>query len=1455
MSLPTKSREKEYGASDVRIGLDMGTFAVKGVLFKDCRAKKIAVPTAGDAPGAAAKCLDYLLEGTDLERIRLGLSGANADLLGERLGIKPFLEIESLQEGLVFQGLEAAAVLSLGHENMYYLELDAGGLVRFFNRNGQCAAGSGSFWYQQATRMGYNDRELADIALESAGEVKISGRCAVFAKSDMTHAINEGATQGMVSAGMARALAEMVLSSVVLNRIQGPGRLHVLGGVAGNRAVMKFIEEHCRERSVEVVVPPGHEFLNALGSASLAGDELRVSQLKRACQGKVPARSFVPENPLPPLQADLVRYMEPPGEEAGFDLSKAFIGVDCGSVSTKCVILDGKGRFIGGVYLPTSGRPALQVLELIRAVQRKYGSLLQDVPMVACTTGSGRFLSQKILSAEYAVDEISCQSEGIKYFCGERGTFSIIEIGGEDAKFLQVKDGVLFDYRMNPVCAAGTGTFLENLAALLNVQIEEEFSAKAFQADYAIDLGDTCTLLSQSALLAAASRGLPLNAQLASLAYSSAQNYINRTVENRALEGAIIFTGATAKNQALASAFAALCASEIIVPPYPELTGALGSAVLARIFHSRGRKGDYAFRSLQHLNTFEVGKKRCRAACEHEHNCTLDVLEFSDGSAFLYGDRCGRYSGLEKKLSPTAFRDYITLRRELFERAAGEPISGGPRVGIARGGLFFDLYPFWAAFFRELGAEVILSPETSDSILEKGKRRLESEMCYPLEVLVGHYQELLEESPDYIFVPEVVDLEALPWAESWPRAFTCPLMQTIKGVVVNSLELPEEMLLYAQLNYRDGAARIEQQLAPAARKLLGNTFTREKLKVAVEEGYRAQDRFRQAMTEESEDFMAELRSRRDGVAAVFLGRPYTIYDNFVSKGSLDYARQRDILAFPQDFLLDYFRAWYLGDLEDPLLEPLREPFSREFKAYLESVDNIYPLQLQKMLSASFWVAFLNEHREQTGLPRLHIIFQDPFKCGPNAMMRHFLGSLSGYLRLTLDEHTAPAGMITRLEAFKNTCLSRESSEKPAFYSSRTSRVGDRNWKKILIPEPIEHARVIAAAFRNAGMEAELLPRSQDHDLALARRFVNGEECLPLIQNVQDFLEYLENGPGADALEGTVFFQGWACGPCRYGLYAPTQSMIINRAGYGEGRICSVKLADAVKRFGLSFIVKIYDGIMAMDLLHKMLLRTRPYERQKGQAEGLFARYAEKLVQVLEDSRPKTPQIVAGRHLQPLEELLREAAAGFLEVPGSDEVRPLILLGGEFYVRLDARCNQDLIRKIEAEGGEVSMAPAGELFSYTTYINYQEARAAHQLRRSWSTFLSKVGYGFSSWLAHRDEKRLEKACAELLRGEEEPSPQQIRALAEKYVSGHYGGEPPMTIGRACAFARHNGVSGAIFVAPFTCMPASVVESQMGAMRERLDLPMVTIYYDGKENANRDEFIESLVFQARQRIAKK
>ena len=1455
------------------LGLDIGTFAVKGVLLSSGDVFRVFRHTGGDPLAAAIACLDTLLETAPAPKpLSLGLTGINAYLLARITGSRPFIDIESIYEGIVWSGIECDAVLSLGHENMYYVEMGKDRTIGFMNRNGQCAAGSGAFWHQQATRMGLSDAEMSRVALSSSSAVKISGRCAVFAKSDMTHAINEGATQAEVCAGLAKTLAEMIVKDVTKNRILSCRKVIVVGGVAENEAVLGYIRRICEESSVKIEVPDQHQYLPALGAARKAQPvDLDLIHSFKASG----ARMYKTDSPLPQLDPGSVYYSEPLAERVPAQPPPlVYLGVDCGSVSTKCVLMDSDTNVIGGVYLPTAGRPALQVLELMKQVRDRYGNALGGSRIVACTTGSGRFLSQKVLNAEYAVDEITCQAEAIKHLYPGDETLSVIEIGGEDSKFLKLRDGILQDYNMNPVCAAGTGTFLENLSGILGVNVKQEFSDKAFQAAFAIDLGDRCTLLSQSTLAVAASQGLGLESQVASLAYSAARNYLSKTSERRVLDGRIVFTGATAKNHALVSAFAHETGSAISVPPSPELTGAFGSALMARKMYESDSAPDYAFRGLEHLNSYTGTRSKCKAQCEHGHECNLHILRFSDGSTFIYGDRCGRYSGLEKKALSQydSLPDYSAVRDRLFYEAAGDALDtgdaqvtrttpdeaavppGGPTVGIARGGLFFDLYPFWGAFLRSLGARVVLSGETSVNTLDQGKKCLDAEMCYPVEVLIGHYKELAGSGLDFILVPEVLDLQPLPWSrDGWRQSTVCPLLQTIHGTVMSSLPLDPAKVLYVQMsNWLGNEAHTADLLRPAARRLLGEAYSEGRLVSAVKQGYQALDAFRSAVERESKAAIDALvlNNGDDTIVGCFLGRSYTIYDREVAKHSLSHARNRGIVAIPQEFFLAYAQGWYEGRLTSSVFGSKAE-FRQAMAELVSKCGNLYPSQLQKILSSAFIVRYLNNRRHLTGLPLIHTILQDPFRCGPNAILRHYLSMVSPSLRLTMDEHTAPAGMITRLEAFRNTCRRIEKYNPPTFFSGRTLYARDLDHRRILIPRPTEHSRVFVAMFRNAGVESDLLPASSDKAFTLARRFVNGEECLPLIQNMQDLLEYC-GSCGHAGLDDTVFFQGWSCGPCRYGMYAPTQSLLLDKAGYGDRRICSIKLEHTILKFGMGFAVGMYDGLLAVDALYKMLYSTRPYQTAPGTAEALFARYLDELMDVLSGWRFSAVALIRGTQIEPVADVVRRAAHEFARVPRSSEPRPRIVVAGEFYVRLDDRCNQYVIDKVERAGGQAMLSPGTEFLAHAVYRQLKAARELLAVNRGPGARLNVLAFSEISRLARRDQVAIEECLHELIPDAYEPDAREIEELSSHYISRHYGGEPPATIGSTCAQAGHGRADGAIFVAPFGCMPGAMVEAQVERLRRDLGIPVVQLYYDGTESPNTQDFIEGVVMQARQRM---
>ena len=292
----------------------------------------------------------------------------------------------------------------------------------------------------------------------------------------------------------------------------------------------------------------------------------------------------------------------------------------------------------------------------------------------------------------------------------------------------------------------------------------------------------------------------------------------------------------------------------------------------------------------------------------------------------------------------------------------------------------------------------------------------------------------------------------------------------VRGYTVHSLNIKEDKVLHAQINFRAGPVHVAAQLRPLARKLLGSRFTSLLFRRALKDAYDTQNKFQRQVEREGCRVIEGLREQPESVVALTLGRSYTLYDTFVSKDLMSHAAKRGLIALPQDFLLEYLRGWYEGRIRSSFLDPYRDDFVRYLKEMIGHMDNIYPVQAQSMLSGALAAQFLNERSAKTGLPQFHLVLQDPFRCGPNSMLRHFLDNIGGYLRLTLDEHTAPAGMITRLEAFKNTCRSRKKSVAVPFFSARTTSAANRRWKKILIPNPSYHSGVFAALFKNYGVE-------------------------------------------------------------------------------------------------------------------------------------------------------------------------------------------------------------------------------------------------------------------------------------------------------------------------------------------------------------------------------------------------
>jgi predicted CoA-substrate-specific enzyme activase len=261
-----------------------------------------------------------------------------------------------------------------------------------------------------------------------------------------------------------------------------------------------------------------------------------------------------------------------------------YLGIDAGSVTTKCVLLDADNAVLVSRYLLTAGNPASAVCRALKDIEKLRPSTAEI--MGAAVTGSARYLAGTIVGADIVKNEITCQAAAAVDFLPEVRT--VIEIGGQDSKLIIVRDGMVADFGMNTVCAAGTGSFLDHQAARLNMSIEE-FSRQALRGGDSVTIAGRCTVFAESDMVHKQQTGAPVEDIIYGLCRALVRNYLNDVASGKDIQPPVVFQGGVAFNHGIIRALGEELGVEIIVPPYHELTGAIGAALLVHEEMAGGR--------------------------------------------------------------------------------------------------------------------------------------------------------------------------------------------------------------------------------------------------------------------------------------------------------------------------------------------------------------------------------------------------------------------------------------------------------------------------------------------------------------------------------------------------------------------------------------------------------------------------------------------------------------------------------------------------------------------------------------------------------------------------------------------------------------------------------------------------------------------------------------------------
>jgi predicted CoA-substrate-specific enzyme activase len=923
-----------------------------------------------------------------VEGIRV--TGAGSQLIAKILGIYFENEFRAIAKGLRVFYPQVRTVFEMGGESSKYLRLDPTatgkhlGIVDY-QTSGECAAGTGSFIDQQASRLLYAVEEVGAAACGASCAARVAGRCSVFAKTDMIHAQQKGYTTDQILRGLCDAVARNFKASVVRGRAVVPP-VAFIGAVALNQGVRNAIREAFKVGEADFLVPELYAWMGAAGAAMLEAEEWRKRSFKRIHQLRQhdeAKRSFACTDPLSMANVALLRdrvKSAPPPRPAPGEKIEAYLGIDIGSLSTNLVVLDADSNLLKEIYVYTEGRPIEVVARGLKEIEAELGPAL-DIRGVG-TTGSGRELIGELVGADTVNDEITAHKTGAMHVCQQMGmepVDTIFEVGGQDSKFIRIDKGVVVDFTMNEACAAGTGSFLEEQAEKLGISIKEEFARLALASANPARLGERCTVFMERDVTALLPKGAEVGDLCAGLAYSVALNYLNRVVRGRKIGNVVFFQGGTAYNDAVAAAFSQILGKPIIVPPHNGVIGAIGMALIARDqMKVSGRPSRFRGYDLYRVN-FSARDFVCKACSNY-----CEMKEFTiEGERTYWGDQCSdKFRKRARSDRKPVIEDLIEYRVKLLEEALLPARGGRPTVGIPRSMYYYDRFPFWCAYFQELGFAVVVSSTTDRKIAARGEELAIAQPCFPVQVAHGHVQELLEKGVDYILIPNAVNAEA---PASRVESHMCPWSQTLPFVVrvVPQMEHAREKFLIPTVHFRFGRKHVEKELGEFARRL---GISRRKSDRAVLAAYAAQGAFTDASLEAGAEALAKLKATGEP-GLILVGRPYNLYDRAVN---CDIPKKLRTLygvnVVPMDFLP--------LDLED-----------------ITGVNpNMYWNSGRRILAAG---RIARRHRN------LHLVYISNFKCGPDSYIKSFLEDACGKPSLVLqfDGHSNDAGFITRCEAY------------------------------------------------------------------------------------------------------------------------------------------------------------------------------------------------------------------------------------------------------------------------------------------------------------------------------------------------------------------------------------------------------------------------------------------------------
>jgi predicted CoA-substrate-specific enzyme activase len=1316
---------------------------------------------------------------------------------------------------------KVGSILIVGGEKFGLIRFDGQGNYLGYRTNTSCAAGTGSFLDQQAGRLSLqNVAELGRIAHANEGRVpKIASRCAVFAKTDLVHAQQEGYTLAEICDGLCQGLARNIVDTLFVGEApEGP--IIFCGGVSRNQAVVAHIQS-----LVGLEILPELSYYGAVGAAfymidaAIRQPEMHITQVDELLIHKKKEKVYFHE-PLElllsdypdfkshkqylfrsqrdeygvPVEVDVYEDIDSIADDQG--LLQVYLGIDIGSTSTKTVLTDRHGTVVAGFYTRTSGRPVNAVQNLLGAITDMQTNTQVSLQILgAGTTGSGRKFAGRIFGADLVVDEITAHARAAVEINPQVDT--IIEIGGQDSKFTSLKDGSVTFSVMNTVCAAGTGSFIEEQAQKLGCSLGDYADrAEGHQSPLT---SDRCTVFMERDINTYQGRGYQKNEVLASVLHAICENYLTKVAIENNIGDTILFQGATAKNRALVAAFEQRLKKPIHVSPFCHLSGALGVALKLGDAHvaTTGFKGLDLYQK-----AIPIQSEVCEICSNH---CKLTVANI-DGETTAYGFLCGRdYDTQQFVNNNVSGFDLLKERKRLFSIPKKIKDPNAITIGIPAALHLQEDLEFWQVFFHELGFKTITSADFPYG-LRDGKHLAGAEFCAPIAAMHGHVRHLADKA-DYIFMPFYLDYG--PRRQQHRRQY-CYYTQYAPalGAFIKDPKIPvkhsKASVLMPLVYYLYGKFHSRFQLYKMIKSISKQKIGFSKVSAAFEQAFNFKHSRQQAL----EKLYKQNTAAGSKLHVVLLGRPYTVLSKHMNKGIPDIFSALGIKTFYQDMI---------------------------------SVSDKAATSIDSLLSQIHWhyaAEILKAAAQIAVNPDAYAVLVTSFKCSPDSFVAEYFKQImerhaKPYLILQLDEHDSTVGYETRIEAAFQSFQNHHGSGKKVKTSIpmrpfRKSTHIDLSDRTLMLPNWGDISQqLVVASLRREGIDAHLL---EERHVSIQKSLRhNTGQCTPVNIVAQEFIDSVER-LGLDPSRSVLWMIRSAI-PCNLGILPMHLKHLLEKHGHGfedaEVYPGIMSFADISKKLPIS----VYFAYMFGGFLHKMGCKIRPYERNPGETDSVIEQSLGILKNAFLGKRTKEKALA--------EVVQRLADIETLE-PGLNQ-RPKVAIFGDLYARDNAVCNQNLVHQIESWGGQVVTTP------YSSYVKM----IIRPYLRKWfveGNYLSVLSSKATITAVTHLEKRYEKYLKLILK---EPEPEYDdpadKILSQYNLRIEHTGESMENVIKIHYLLKHQP-DIALFVqtSPAFCCPSLVTEAMAKEIEKNTGVPIVSITYDGTESNKNEAIIPYLKF---------